>query len=473
MFKKVTFAIIGMAFLAAPLLASASTLSDLQAQFQSLISQIQVLQSSQSLQSSVSGSVAAPCPSFARSLMIGSTGSDVSALQQFLSAQGDLNVSATGYFGALTKAAVGKWQAQNGITASGKAGFGIFGPLSRSYLLKSCGSATQNQQSFSVDPQSGPAPLSVAFTTTDSIVSASTYSVDFGDGQNGTMTKGSCIAITATVGGQGGIRCSYSVAHTYAANGSYSAQLMKDTCPAGAQCLVGPLLVGSVTVTVGPTSTNPVTSFTVSPSSGAAPLTVQFVSSAPQGENIGTSVNFGDGTSGNLAFVPTCSSCNAMGTVSHTYLSAGAYTATLTGGACACPANGICNCPNMQILGTATVEVGAAPTGTTSNIQQLNAPGSVSLSPGGIAEIRNESFYFTLESLTSSSATIQTTPVGCWNSFPSDTPPQIRCMIAMVPIPPQTLAVGQEYMSGNYGITLTGIENGTAAFSVSASSAVQ
>lgn len=106
-------------------------------------------------------------------------------------------------------------------------------------------------------------------------------------------------------------------------------------------------------------------------------------------------------------------------------------------------------------------------------IQQLSAPGSVSLSPGGIAEIRNESFYFTLQSLSPSSATIQITQVGCWNSFPSDTPPQVRCMIAVVPIPPQTLSVGQTYSAANYGITLTHMSNGTAAFSVSASSAVQ
>ncbi len=57
-------------------------------------------------------------------------------------------------------------------------------------------------------------------------------------------------------------------------------------------------------------------------------------------------------------------------------------------------------------------------TTSNSNIQQLNAPGSVSLQSGDIAEIRNESFYFTLQDLSSSSATIQITPVGCWNSFP-------------------------------------------------------
>ena len=108
-------------------------------------------------------------------------------------------------------------------------------------------------------------------------------------------------------------------------------------------------------------------------------------------------------------------------------------------------------------------------TSNASNIRQLNAPGNVLLQQGGIAEIRNKSFYFTLQSLSSSLAIIQITPVGCWNSFPSDPPPQIRCMIATVLIPPQTLSVGQTYSAANYGVRLTQISNGTATFSVSAS----
>jgi hypothetical protein len=112
-------------------------------------------------------------------------------------------------------------------------------------------------------------------------------------------------------------------------------------------------------------------------------------------------------------------------------------------------------------------------TSTASNIQQLNAPGSVSLQQGGIAEVRNESFYFTLQNLSPSSATIQITPVGCWNSFPSDTPPKVRCMIAALLIPLQTLSVGQTYNAANHGITLTQISNTIATFSVNAPSTVQ
>jgi peptidoglycan hydrolase-like protein with peptidoglycan-binding domain len=226
----------------------------------------------------------------------------------------------------------------------------------------------------------------------------------------------------------------------------------------------GPLSRAYFSRTCGGSGGTQNTGFSANPQSGSAPLTVQFTSTAPQGGTVGTTVNFGDGTSGTLGVVPVCSSCSLEGVVSHTYTSAGTYNATLTGGNCSCPLNGICNCPNMQILGTATVVVGS---GSTPQDIRINAPASVSLSPGGIAEIRNESAYFTLTSETSSSATIQVTPVGCWNAFPSDPTPRIICMIAMIPIPPQTLAVGQTYTSANYSITLNQINNGVATFSVS------
>ncbi len=466
---KALLAGLGAALIITPFIASAASITGLQAQISALLAQIQSLQGSATSSASISASAPSvpmiACPIFSRSLSIGSRGGDVSSLQGFLHTQGYLNVSSTGYFGALTKAALAKWQSDNSIATSGNPGSGIFGPLSRSFFGRRCGDNPPGQQSFSANPRSGAAPLTVTFTTREPITASSTtYSVDFGDGSAAAMTKGECIAITAVVGGQGGIRCSYTVSHTYSSNGTYTARLMKNTCPLGAQCLVGPLPIASTTITVDSSASTSL-SFTASPTSGVAPLSVQFTATAPQGTSLGTTVNFGDGTTGTLGFVPVCSSCNAMGTVSHTYANPGTYTATLTNNLCSCPANGICNCPNSPILGFATVTVTA--TGTASaNIQQLNAPGSVTLAQSGIAEIRNESYYFTLTGLTAATATIQITPVGCWNWFPSDTPPQMRCMIAVVPIAPQTLTVGESTTVNNKLITLNSINNATATFAV-------
>lgn len=208
------------------------------------------------------------------------------------------------------------------------------------------------------------------------------------------------------------------------------------------------------------------TAFSASPQSGTAPLTVQFTSTAPQGGTVGGSVTFGDGQSGSLVFAPTCSSCNLLGSVSHTYTATGTYIATLTSGSCSCPANGICNCPLIKVLATTTVTVSPSTSTSSSDIKQINAPASVTLAPNGIAEIRNENMYFTLQSLTATTATIQPTAVGCWNSFPSDTPPKIRCMIAVMPIASQTLSAGQTYTSGKSTITLQQIANGAATFSI-------
>ncbi|OGZ06091.1 MAG: hypothetical protein A2845_01600 [Candidatus Lloydbacteria bacterium RIFCSPHIGHO2_01_FULL_49_22] len=68
---------------------------------------------------------------FTRNLTVGARGSDVSALQQFLIAGGFLNIATpTGYFGALTRTALGKWQASMDIAPS----VGFFGPISRAKL---------------------------------------------------------------------------------------------------------------------------------------------------------------------------------------------------------------------------------------------------------------------------------------------------------------------------------------------------
>jgi peptidoglycan hydrolase-like protein with peptidoglycan-binding domain len=110
----------------------AQSTADLQAQIASLLAQIQALQAQ--LAAAQGGSVPATT-SFTRDLTVGSTGSDVKALQQWLNANG-YTVAASGvgssgnettYFGTLTKNAVAKYQLAKGITPPA----GYFGPKTR------------------------------------------------------------------------------------------------------------------------------------------------------------------------------------------------------------------------------------------------------------------------------------------------------------------------------------------------------
>lgn len=68
---------------------------------------------------------------FSRNLFVGISGSDVSALQRFLITGSFLKIStSTGYFGPLTKAALGAWQTSEGINPP----VGFFGPISRTKI---------------------------------------------------------------------------------------------------------------------------------------------------------------------------------------------------------------------------------------------------------------------------------------------------------------------------------------------------
>ncbi len=75
---------------------------------------------------------------FTRDLTVGSTGADVTALQQALISGGYLNATATGYFGSLTQAAVAKWQTAMGISPAA----GYFGAKSRAAFAAAGPSST-------------------------------------------------------------------------------------------------------------------------------------------------------------------------------------------------------------------------------------------------------------------------------------------------------------------------------------------
>ncbi|MBN1446922.1 MAG: PKD domain-containing protein, partial [Bacteroidetes bacterium] len=150
--------------------------------------------------------------------------------------------------------------------------------------------------SFTATPDNGLAPLLVAFdgsTSNDPDGTISTYEWDFGDGNTAT-------GVTAS--------------HSYPYVGTYTATLTvtDDKNATGTTSL--PIIV---------TTTPPLASFTATPTSGDAPLTVYFDGSASSDPDAGGGImsydwDFGDGNTGSGA------------TISHTYQLAGTYTATLT-----------------------------------------------------------------------------------------------------------------------------------------------
>jgi len=86
-----------------------------------------------------SGSGSTAC-TFTRSLTIGSSGADVTCLQNYLKGTGHFTFAggATGYFGSITRTAVAAWQAANGVSPAA----GYFGTLSRAKYSAMAGGTT-------------------------------------------------------------------------------------------------------------------------------------------------------------------------------------------------------------------------------------------------------------------------------------------------------------------------------------------
>ena len=312
-----------------PVFASADTNSDLAAQAQALLNQVAALQAQLTAQggattgtnttSSPVVTSSANCPLIGRVLKLGSTGDDVSRLQRFLAANPAIYPEGqiTGYYGALTEAAVKRWQVKYNIVSSGTAdttGYGVTGPRTAAAISLQCstssggtGGSGANYTTSSpvggfiqVSPVSGNAPLTVsvkATINTTNSCAGGVYTLSWGDGsvaQSLAVPSGTCSQIVQN----------YS--HQYIYGGVYVVVLS-----AGAHQTSATVIVSGVS---GPTAA-PVASLSANPSSGTAPLSVTF-------SGTGASIDYGDGSTG-----PTVSAGSTIGTISHTYTQAGTFTA--------------------------------------------------------------------------------------------------------------------------------------------------
>lgn len=108
--------LVAMSFASFAPAARAATTAELEAQVQALLAQI----------AAMNGGSSSSSTTFTMDLTLGSSGAEVTALQNWLIKQGQsIPAGATGYFGAQTQSALAAWQAANGITPAS----GYFGPI--------------------------------------------------------------------------------------------------------------------------------------------------------------------------------------------------------------------------------------------------------------------------------------------------------------------------------------------------------
>ena len=324
--------------LALPFFASAVTVEELRAQVQELLQRIDALQQNISTGSSNAGGVssaatsvnpggAVACPHVSRSIKKGDSGDDVARLQQFLALDPSVYPEAlvTGYYGALTEAAVKRFQCKNNIVCEGtpdSTGYGLTGPRTAAILALQCPGATtgggtgasDNVGGFMrVTPISGNAPINVsieATVNTTNSCAAANYEIDFGDG-----SAQAYIPVPANTCGE--LRQVFN--HTYDRSGVYTVTLRSGVHRTTA----------TVTVSGSGSAQTVQDSFGATPTSGDVPFSVTFEGTINGGAvcNAGSyTLDFGNGSTASL---PVSGCVPNSYSVTHTYTSAGNFVAKL------------------------------------------------------------------------------------------------------------------------------------------------
>jgi plastocyanin len=320
--------------------------AQLYAQVQSLLAQIQALQAQ-----GAGGAVGTPtvtynsssCPLVGRSLKVGSSGDDVTRLQQFLARDPSVypEGQVTGYFGALTQAAVQRWQTKYNIVSSGSpdtTGFGVVGPRTAAAMSQLCTTGSVNGVSggsvvqgggapvggfIQVTPVSGAAPLTVNVTATINTggsCASATYTLDFGDG-----------TVPQQIPTSGCSQQSQTYQHSYIYGGVYQVTLSAGAHRTSASVSVsGPSAPPGTTIGIPTNGTigqarGTISAFTTS---GNVPLNVTFYVSCAAGTAY--NVNFGDGTDlGGTAVSSTKCGTGALDAISHTFTQTGTFQVQL------------------------------------------------------------------------------------------------------------------------------------------------
>lgn len=401
--KSIARALAIISVIALPLAVSAQTqdqvVTDLQAQAKALLDQVALLQAQAGGSSGVTNVAAngtsvgsygtsgggvdsSTCPNIGRVLKLGSSGDDVRRLQQFLAQ--DVTVypggSVTGYYGALTEAAVKRWQSKYQIVSSGSpsaTGYGVTGPRTAAAIALLCSTRGPSGGSTSapvggfiqVSPVSGNAPLGVTVTATVNTTNSCTganYTLNFGDGtqvQNIPVPPNNCAQVVQN----------YS--HTYLYGGTYLVTLSAGSHKTTASVVV----YGQTAPITGPDqNTQQHASFSASPLSGQAPLQVVFYTWIPtiRPANAGAyQINFGDGATSQASYCSGNDYCTTPGQNGHTYTAAGTYVAQLISSVSG-PVGNVTvtvGAPNPNAANGGYGIISVSPLGTTADGSGINA----------------------------------------------------------------------------------------------------
>jgi len=329
--KKAALYVSLLAFLV-PVATHAQTVEQLRAQIDQLMQRVAALQQSVGTPSVPGAATGGQCPLISRTLKLGMSGEDVTRLQQFLASDVAIYPEGTvsGYYGALTQAAVKRFQCKFNIVCSGtpdSTGYGIVGPRTAAILALQCaggGTATPSGPTnpggfIQVSPTSGAAPLAVSILATVNTTrscAGGTYEVLLGDGSPTRL-------INVPSGGCGELR--QTLTHIYTTAGTYQVTLR-----AGAHSSTATVTVGGSGSTGGGGTNTGSDTFKATPASGAASLNVSFTGVANASGSCTPAtyrVQFGDNT--NDANIPVSNCSVSTYAITHGYNSAGSYRARL------------------------------------------------------------------------------------------------------------------------------------------------
>src|SRR3990167_2258388 len=214
----ITIALSGVAVLAPVSVSAEHTTAHT---IEQLLAQIASLQASlEALQGGPSTTTSAQC-NFTRSLTIGSNGSDVTCLQNYLTSTGHFTFSggSTGYFGSATKAAVASWQASNNVSPA----VGFFGPISKNKYTSVANIITTTETTETTQTTETPVSGTVSVSLASGSPSAQTVIADSttADGAQALIEglrltfTGNNVKITSLKVKRGGISADADIANMY------------------------------------------------------------------------------------------------------------------------------------------------------------------------------------------------------------------------------------------------------------------